>query len=83
MKQKVVAVAIALASFAAYGADGTPSTNNTQQTVQTQNGQAQTTMPSDKTKPTSNEGAIAQGKDHVDPWTLLNQGWKQFYQTGK
>ena len=85
MKRKVVAVIVAFASFAAYGAGGTQSSSNNpqqpQQTSQVQNGQPQTAIPLDKTKPTSNEGV--QSNNHVDPWSLLNQGWKQFEQTGK
>jgi hypothetical protein len=79
MKLKVVAVAFAsCVSFAAYSAE----VNNTQPATQaTTNGQSQTTIPSDKTRQQNN--TETQVKDHADPWTLLNQGWKQFEPTGK
>jgi hypothetical protein len=73
MKHTLVAVTIALVSFAAYEADGVASTSNTQQAVQMQNGQAQTTIPSDKSTAsgTGSEGSNA------NPWSELSQGWRQ------
>jgi hypothetical protein len=80
MKSSMIALALAFTSFAAYGADNTSSTA-AQQMVETQNGQPQTTIPSDKAKPSNVQNT--QNNQRVDPWTQLSEGWKQFEPAGK
>jgi len=88
MKRMLIAVALALASSTAL-AQAAPAASNGQSSLQVSNGQyqTQTTVPSDKSKPSGNhaegqKGQPAQG-EKVDSWSLLGRGWKQFDNAGK
>jgi opacity protein-like surface antigen len=88
MKHTLIAVALALASSTAL-AQAAPTASNGQSNLQVSNGQyqTQTTVPSDKSKPSGGntegqKGQPVQG-EKVDAWSLLGRGWNQFDNAGK
>jgi hypothetical protein len=88
MKQKLIAVALALASSTVL-AQAMPAASNGQSSLQGSNGhyQTQTTIPSDKTKPSGSNAEGQKGQpvqgEKVDAWSLLGRGWNQFDNAGK
>jgi uncharacterized protein YdeI (BOF family) len=88
MKQKLIAVTLALASSPVL-AQTAPAASNGQSNIQAANGQSQTqtTVPSDNSRTSLSSAEVQKGQPvegaKVDAWSLLSRGWKQFDNEGK